>query len=417
MSSSSDRLPELAGASVETRASWLVASVALVILSFSYGAPLVTAVALKPIAEELGSSRSLPALAAPMTCIGAGVGGIAMGWLAERIGVRWTVMFGGVMIGAGLAFRPRADLAARLRACRRGRARSAAAGIFAPLMTYISRWFDRRRGTAMALISSGQYVAGALWPALFELGIAHFGWRHTMLAIRHRCDSSPSCRWRRSSCAVRPRRRRSAPPCRAAWRPASLGLPPNVICALLGFAVFCCCMTDVDADGAHGRFLQRHRDHARAWRGYAVAAAGLRSSSAGSSGAGWPTGSAASDRPRGLGVPGDGNGRFPRDPGRDRPFTVAAFFGLGFGGIVPAYVLAVCELFPVRNGLAHSDHGCCSRLAGMAGGGWLAGVIYDYFGFYAPAFAVGVAFNIANLFVILWLIARRRASRVPALAA
>ena len=57
-----------------------------------------------------------------------------------------------------------------------------AAGMFAPLMTYVSRWFDVRRGTAIALISAGQYIAGALWPPLFQFGIDTIGWRHTMLA-------------------------------------------------------------------------------------------------------------------------------------------------------------------------------------------------------------------------------------------
>jgi MFS family permease len=57
------------------------------------------------------------------------------------------------------------------------------AGINAPGYIYVSRWFDRRRGTALALISSGQYVAGAIWPPVFERGIALFGWHDTMLVF------------------------------------------------------------------------------------------------------------------------------------------------------------------------------------------------------------------------------------------
>ena len=41
----------------------------------------------------------------------------------------------------------------------------------APLLIYVSRWFDRRRGTALALISSGQYIAGVVWPFVIEHGI------------------------------------------------------------------------------------------------------------------------------------------------------------------------------------------------------------------------------------------------------
>jgi len=74
--------------SIETRASWVVAGVALTVLTISYGAPLITVVALKPIAAEFGTTRSAPALAVSLTYVGSGMGGIAMGWLAGRIGIR-----------------------------------------------------------------------------------------------------------------------------------------------------------------------------------------------------------------------------------------------------------------------------------------------------------------------------------------
>ena len=54
-------------------------------------------------------------------------------------------------------------------------------GINAPLYIYVSRWFDRRRGSALALISSGTYIAGAIWPPIFEQVIANYGWRQAML--------------------------------------------------------------------------------------------------------------------------------------------------------------------------------------------------------------------------------------------
>ena len=157
--------------SVETRTSWVVASVALIVLSVSYGAPLTTMVALKPIAAEFGAPRSAPALAVGLTFIGAGFGGIAMGWLAERIGVRAIVIFGGTMIGAGLTISSLGGLTQLYICSFLLVGLLGAAGMFAPLMTYVSRWFDRRRGTAIALISAGQYVAGAIWPAVFQYGI------------------------------------------------------------------------------------------------------------------------------------------------------------------------------------------------------------------------------------------------------
>src|SRR5690349_6968651 len=90
-------------ATIETRASWVVALTALGIYSVSFGAPTITVVALKPIAAELGGARSVPALAYSLAWLGSAVGGIAMGWVADRIGMRWTVMMGALMIGAGLS--------------------------------------------------------------------------------------------------------------------------------------------------------------------------------------------------------------------------------------------------------------------------------------------------------------------------
>ena len=88
---------------IETAQSWVVACVALLVLSIAYGAPLVTVVALAPIAAEFGTQRAAPALAVSLTYIGSGLGGIAMGWLAGRIGMRTVAMGCGLMIALGLA--------------------------------------------------------------------------------------------------------------------------------------------------------------------------------------------------------------------------------------------------------------------------------------------------------------------------
>ena len=414
---SADRLPELAGASVETRASWLVASVALIILSFSYGAPLVTAVALKPIAAELGSSRSLPALAGSLAWLGSGLGGIAMGWLAERIGVRWTVMFGAVMMGAGLALSAAGGVWLLVFAHAFVVGLAGMGGINVPLMTHISRWFDRRRGTALALISSGQYVAGVVWPALFERAVAHFGWRHTMElfgALAVVAILPLAALFLRDA----PKAAARAAPAEDTLRQAGVtAWNPGTAFALLCFAGFLCCVpmampqahlvafcSNVGITPAHGALMLS------LLLGCAFVSRQFW---------GW-----LSDRIGGLACVLVGSAcqcaalaAFLLTQDEVGLFTVAGFFGLGFSGIVPAYVLAICELFPMREAGWRLPVWFCSSLGGMAVGGWLAGALYDYFGFYAPAFAVGVAFNIANLFVILWLIARRRAARVPALAA
>src|SRR4029453_15062226 len=93
--------------SIETKSSWVVATVALAILALSFGAPWITIVALKLIAAETGGLRSVPALASALAWIGYGAGGIVMGAVAERVGVRWTVIFGAAMIAIGLALSTR----------------------------------------------------------------------------------------------------------------------------------------------------------------------------------------------------------------------------------------------------------------------------------------------------------------------
>src|SRR6185503_10186952 len=88
--------------SIETRTSWVIAFSALGIMSIAYGAPFVAVVALKEIAGELGSARSVPAAAYSLAWLGAAFGGLAMGRISERIGIKWTVAFGGLMIAIGL---------------------------------------------------------------------------------------------------------------------------------------------------------------------------------------------------------------------------------------------------------------------------------------------------------------------------
>ena len=78
-------------------------------------------------------------------------------------------------------------------------------------------------------------------------------------------------------------------------------------------------------------------------------------------------------------------------------FAVSAAYGLGFSGIIPAYVLAIRELFPAAEASWRVPTVLFTSMVGMAFGGWFAGALYDHFGYYAPAFAAGTLFNVANL--------------------
>ena len=141
--------------SVETRQSWVVATVVLAVMAVAFGAPWITVVALKDIAAEVNGERSVPALAGALIWVGAGLGGIIMGRVAERVGVRWTVLGGAVMIAAGLVLSTLGPSLPLYIGHGLFIGLIGIGGINAPFYVYVSRWFDRRRGSALALISSG----------------------------------------------------------------------------------------------------------------------------------------------------------------------------------------------------------------------------------------------------------------------
>ena len=166
---------------IETSRSWLIAAVALILMFIAYGSIYISVVALTEMAAEFGNKRAVPALAYSIAWFGGAVGGLAMGPLAERIGVKWTVSFGATMAAAGLALSSQGGvwqlyLGHGLLIGALGNA-----GINAPLFVYTTRWFDRNRGVALALVSSGQYLGGAVWPLIFERILPELGWRQLML--------------------------------------------------------------------------------------------------------------------------------------------------------------------------------------------------------------------------------------------
>jgi len=92
-------------------------------------------------------------------------------------------------------------------------------------------------------------------------------------------------------------------------------------------------------------------------------------------------------------------------------FAVAGAFGVGFSALIPAYVLAIREYFPAREASWRVPALLLLSGSGMATGTWLAGIIYDHYGYYAPAFAAGVGFNLLNLAAIGTLVLRRQFAR------
>jgi len=204
-----------------------------------------------------------------------------------------------------------------------------------------------------------------------------------------------------------------------ASKPTVLGWPPNLVFAMLALAAFCCCMpmsmpqshlvalcSDLGIKPTHGAamlslllgtaFLSRQM-----WGWISDRIGGLFTLLIGSV---WQflAISALTFTQDEIGL-----------------FTVTAIFGLGFSGLVPAYVLVARELFPAREAGWRVPILLCCTGFGMASGGWFAGILYDHFGYYAPAFAAGLIFNAVNLGLIGTLVIKRTgwfddARRAPA---
>lgn len=400
--------------SIESRASWLVAWSVLAILSTAYGAPLIVVVALKPIAADLGDARAVPALASSLGYLGAGAGGVLMGWMAGRLGVRRVALFGAAMIALGLALASLGSAWQLLLGYGLVAGLFGVGALFAPLLTYVTLWFDRRRGTALALVSSGQYVAGAVWPALLERAVVSTGWQCTMLvfglfaaaviaplaAIVLRPPPIPPAS--ASSTAGEPQRGAKV-----------LGMPPNLTLALIAAASFLCCVP-MAMPAAHLVAFCSDVGIAPA-RGAAMLSVLLLAAFLARQFWGW-----VADRIGGLSTVLLGSSAqvvgmalFLSTEDEATLFAISAIYGLGFSGIVPAYVLAVRELFPASEASWRIPAMLFLSLGGMAFGAWSAGALYDHYGYYAPAFAAGIAANLVNLAIVAFLVTRRGIGRLP----
>ena len=409
-------------ASIESRASWVAAGLTLALLSVSYGSPLLAVVGLKPITEDLGTQRQLVALVASLTWFGTGLGGIFMGQVAERIGIRATVMFGATMIATGLVVSASGNLWAMLAAHIVLVGFLGNGALYPPLIVYVSRWFDRRRGTALALISSGQYIAGMGWPTLFEYGmrssntalqvgghtVVLHGWQTTMLAFA--CLVLVAVPIIAMFLQPAPEVGELGQFADAGRRGEVLGMRPNTVLALICIAGFMCC---VPMSIPQGHLVAFCSDIGIP----AIQGAAMLSVLQGSAFVsrvlwGW-----LADRIGGLKTVLLGSfcqalavAAFMATQDEAGLFAIAAAYGFGFSGIIPAYVIAIRELYPSREASWRVPSVLFVGMGGMAFGGWWAGALYDHFGFYGPAFVSGVLFNLANIAIVGFLVLRQRRS-------
>jgi MFS family permease len=403
-----------AAESVETRQSWMVALAAVTMLALAAGGPITVVIGLVPIAEELGTGRSWPSLATSLAYFGTGIGGVICGLLGMRFGQRLVALLGGAGILLGLTLAALGGPWSLLAGIGLGAGLFGNGALFPPMVAYVSLWFDRRRGSALALVSSGQYIARVVWPLLFERAMAAFGWRATMLAFGLGASAVIvvlALLVIRPAPLPRPTGPGGADP--SPGQPV-LGMAPNTALGVLSLCAFLCCIP-MAMPAAHLVAFCGDLGIA-ASRGAAMLSVMLLAAFLSRQFWGW-----LSDRLGGLwtvmlGSAAQTLGMLAFLATQDEAglFFVAAVYGLGFAGIIPAYVMTVRGLFPAAEAAWRVPALLLVSLSGMAAGAWLAGEIYDRVGFYAAAWWVGIAFNAVQLVILAALLRRDRSRPRPA---
>ena len=405
---------------IDSRAAWLRLAAALALSTVGGVGMWSVVVALPAVQADFGVDRAAASLPYTLTMVGFGLGGILMGRLTDRHGVALPVAAATVLLAAGYAaaaMAPSIGAYALAQGLLIGFLGSSAT--FAPLLADISHWFEKRRGIAVAICASGNYLAGTLWPPIVQQLIESMGWRSAHLVIGAVCllvmlPLTLAMRRRPPHLVQRlPAHGAPAAPA-AALAPGStaFGLSPAALQALLVVAGLACCVA-----------MAMPQVHIVAYcgdLGYGPAAGAQMLSLMLGFGivsrllSGWIADRIGGLRTLLLGsvlqglalllyIPFDGLGSL---------YLISALFGLFQGGIVPSYAIIVRESFPPGEAGARVGLVMMATLFGMALGGWMSGQVFDMTGSYRAAFINGILWNLVNLSVVLWLLRRRRRAAV-----
>jgi len=378
------------------------------------GAGLWSAVIVLPTIEaEFAVARGGASLPYAATMIGFAVGGLFMGWAVDRFGILRPLAFGSLMLAIGyvaISFVGAYWQFVVIQAVMIGMLGSAVT--FGPLIADVTHWFLKRRGIATAIVASGSYLAGTVWPPLLNHVTQTHGWREAHLVMGLICLAIlPLLLLLRRPTPIH----QGATP--VSTRPAvKAPLPLPALQALLAFAGIACCiamaMPQVHIvayciDLGHG--AARGAEMLSLMLGLGIVSrliSGVIADYIGGLGT-LLLGSALQCMALLFYLPFDGLVSL---------YIVSAIFGLSQGGIVPSYALIVREYFPAREAGARVSLVLMATIVGMALGGWLSGVIYDWTGSYQVAFWNGIAWNLVNTAIALFLLFHRWKQDIPVTA-
>ena len=381
--------------------------VAVAIMTIGASGMYVVPVALPAVQADFGVARGEASLPYALLMLGFGFGGLVMGRLADRYGVMVPLIIGGTSLGAGFALAALAPGLAAFNAIHGlliGFAGSSAT--FSPLVADTSLWWVKRRGIAVAVCASGNYIGGALWPPIINAGIEAFGWRRTYTGMGIACGVGivGLALLLRERPPLHSASSVSAHAGRDHSRPFGLALPTALV--LLMVAGLACCVAMsmpqvhiVAYCGDLGYGAARGAEMLSMMLGFGIVSRLV---------SGW-----LSDRIGGLrtlllgsALQGVALLLFLPFDGLVSLYIISALFGLFQGGIVPSYAIIIREHFPAaRTGSLVGAVIMCT-LFGMALGGWMSGAIFDATGSYRAAFWNGIAWNALNLGIAFFLLRR-----------
>ena len=375
---------------------WRLAFVSMFCIGLGGGAIYLPVVALKEIAAEFGGRRAVPSMAYMLGFFCMGLGGVLMGWLADRTSPRVPLFIAGISIFAGGWLATSGNEWALYAGYALPLGFLGNAATFTPAMNNIQGWFERRRSIAVSIISVGPAISGFIWPQIYRWLLPNFGWRRSLVVYGITAGVLLFL------CAfyVRP-----APIVRARGRRApedlsELPLSSPLLMAWLSAASFCCCAA-MAVPFVHMVAFCGDLGYAPARGGEAIALILI-------------TAVAATFA----------SGRLSDHIGPLRVslllsliqvvsltgywlvsslggiYTLSIVHGIPYIAIVQGYALILRRMYGPSIAGWRLGVVMLFAMAGMAAGGWLGGAIFDVTLSYRPAFQAALAFDLVNLMLL-----------------
>lgn len=397
----------------DTSYAWFRLAVTLVIAIFANTGMWAVITIMPALEAEFATSRATTSLPFTMNMVGFALGNLVIGRIIDKIGVTLSVMAAAIVSAAAFLLSTVTGDIYLLAGVHLFLGFGTAAG-FGPLITDISHWFLKQRGIAVALIASGNYLAGGIWPLFLSNILAEDGWRAAYLMLAGI-----------TVVVILPLAlllQRKLP--EAGHQIAAQQVNENIqktrispvrLQILLCIAGVACCVAM--------SMPQVHIVSYCVGLGYGPAVGAEMLSLMLFGGVISRVGSGLiADRIGGirtllLGSLAQGVALVMYLPfdGMASLYVVSFIFGLSQGGIVPSYALVVREFLPPREAGARIGVVIMMTIIGMALGGWMSGWIYQVTGSYQAAFINGIAWNGLNLAIIAWILTRnRKAGLMPA---